>query len=219
MNSMEELGRNFNSDKITHHKYHEIFPLFINKFYNTEGGMIEIGVESYASVKMWINLFKNFYVYGFDIGTNEKGEKFEVFKGDQSKESDLVDFINIINKPIYFINDDGSHIPEHQLLTFNKLFPLLEEGGIYIIEDIETSYWTKNGLYGYKTNYGYKNDKSLIEQFKNIIDCVNCEFMIQTINTPIQHLDDIKMISFAYNCIIIEKKKIDKRPYRFIQNL
>ena len=110
-------------------------------------------------------------------------------------------------------------LPEHQLLTFNKLFPVLEENGVYIIEDIETSYWTKNGLYGYKTNYGYKHPKSIVELFKNVIDCVNNEFMLKTIATPIKHLDMIKSITFAYNCIIIVKHKSIKRNYRFKNNL
>jgi hypothetical protein len=212
---MERLGVLFNSDKVTHHKYHEIYPMFINKFINNVGGMIEIGVATLASVNMWINLFPNLYVYGFDINTDEHGQQFKIFKGDQSKETDLDNFIKTIDKPIYFINDDGSHIPEHQLLTFNKLFPLLEQGGIYIIEDIETSYWTKSEIYNYPTKYGYKNPNSAVELFKNIIDCVNSEFLQQNIDTPIMHLDNIKMISFAYNCIIIEKGTREKRPYRY----
>ena len=218
MNSMEILGRKYKSDKITHHRYHEIFPHFISKFYDKEGGIIEIGVEQFNSIKMWLELFKNSHIYGYDININDAGEKYTIFKGDQSKEDDLDRFINIIKTPIYFINDDGSHIPEHQVLTFNKLFPILEYGGIYIIEDIETSYWTKGDIYNYPTNYGYKNPNSVVELFKNIIDCVNSEFLQENINSPIKHLDNIKMISFAYNCIIIEKGTREKRPYRF-QNM
>ena len=218
MNSMEILGRKYKSDKITHHRYHEIFPHFISKFYDKEGGIIEIGVEQFNSIKMWLELFKNSHIYGYDININDAGEKYTIFKGDQSKEDDLDRFINIIKTPIYFINDDGSHIPEHQVLTFNKLFPILEDGGIYIIEDIETSYWTKGDIYNYPTNYGYKNPNSVVELFKNIIDCVNSEFLQENINSPIKHLDNIKMISFAYNCIIIEKGTREKRPYRF-QNM
>jgi len=215
---MEILGRKYKSDKITHHRYHEIFPHFISKFYDKEGGIIEIGVEQFNSIKMWLELFKNSHIYGYDININDAGEKYTIFKGDQSKEDDLDRFINIIKTPIYFINDDGSHIPEHQVLTFNKLFPILEYGGIYIIEDIETSYWTKGDIYNYPTNYGYKNPNSVVELFKNIIDCVNSEFLQENINSPIKHLDNIKMISFAYNCIIIEKGTREKRPYRF-QNM
>ena len=181
--------------------------------------MIEIGIEQLSSLKMWLHYFANMHIYGMDINLEKSGERFSIFKGDQSSRKDLEIFITQINKPIYFINDDGSHIPEHQLITFNILFPLLEENGVYIIEDVETSYWTKNGLYGYKTNYGYKHNKSIVEIFKNIVDCVNNEFLIEKIDTPIQHLDKIKSITFAYNYIIIIKKKYIKRNYRFKNNL
>ena len=216
---MEELGNKFNTDKVTHHKYHEIYPLYIERFREKQGAMIEIGIEQCSSLKMWLHYFANMHIYGMDIKLENSGERFSIFKGDQSSKKDLEIFITKINKPIYFINDDGSHIPEHQLLTFNNMFPLLEENGVYIIEDIETSYWTKSGLYGYKTNYGYKHDKSIVEIFKNAVDCVNNEFLIEMIDTPIEHLDKIKSITFAYNCIIIIKKNSIKRNYRFKNNL
>jgi hypothetical protein len=111
----------------------------------------------------------------------------------------------IKDKNLFFINDDGSHIPEHQLLTFNELFPLLCEGCIYIIEDIETSYWTKGEIYGYQANYGYKHPNSIIEVFKDVVDSVNSEFAGEKINKVLHH-DKIGYITFAKNCIIIVKK-------------
>ena len=76
-------------------------------------------------------------------------------------------------------------------------------------------------------NFDYDNGDGLwpgtrmlkFELFKNIIDCVNNEFMLKTIATPIKHLDMIKSITFAYNCIIIVKHKSIKRNYRFKNNL
>jgi hypothetical protein len=38
------------------------------------------------------------------------------------------------------ILDDASHLWGHQLLAFEILFPSVREGGVYIIEDIETSF-------------------------------------------------------------------------------
>jgi len=47
------------------------------------------------------------------------------------------------------IIDDGSHIPEHQIRTFVHLFPYVSPGGLYILEDIETSYWPNSStIYG-----------------------------------------------------------------------
>jgi hypothetical protein len=96
---------------------------------------------------MWLDLFPNAYIYGMDFYLHSKGNRYNVIQEDQSKIDDLNIVKSQINSKLFFINDDGSHIPEHQLLSFNILFPKLCEGGVYIIEDIETSYWTKGDFW------------------------------------------------------------------------
>lgn len=210
-NKIKELGVKYNTDKVTHHKYHEIYDFFLRTMYMEKGAILEIGIDACSSLNMWLELFPNAFIYGMDIGKEMRGTRHEVIKGDQSNANDL----NLVAKRLehnnlFFINDDGSHIPEHQLLTFNTLFPLLREGGIYIIEDIETSYWTKNGLYGYATRYGYKHPNSIIEIFKDVIDCINSEFSGKNDLQRVQHLQYISNITFSQNCIIIGKKKTYK---------
>ena len=43
--------------------------------------------------------------------------------------------------PFDVIIDDGSHLSFHQLFTFHHLFDALNDGGIYVIEDVHTSFW------------------------------------------------------------------------------
>lgn len=220
-NRLFTYGKKHGSDKITHHKYHEIYHKYLKPFYDKKGGLIEIGIAEENSLKMWMDAFPNMYIYGIDIGKEDKNDKYTIFKIDQSSENQLKSILDKIKHPIYFINDDGSHIPEHQLLTFNILFPLLEEGGVYIIEDIECSYWTRDGLYGYDTRYGYRHPKSIIEIFKNVIDLINSEFCRKYTDDKVQHLKYIKSITFAQNSIIILKgeNKDWKRDYRFSDKL
>ena len=219
INKMEEIGRKYGTDKIIHHKYHEIYDFFLKSYYEKQGSILEIGIAAENSLKMWLELFPNAFIYGIDIGKQLNGSRHDVFKCDQSNINDLFNVQKkLISKNIFFINDDGSHIPEHQLLTFNILFPILCEGGIYIIEDIETSYWTKNGLYGYKTRYGYKHPDSIIEIFKDVIDSINSEFSKIT-KSRVNHLQFISNITFSKNCIIITKKKQEQRTYRFQHNI
>tara|TARA_R110002050_G_scaffold54898_3_gene124107 strand:+ start:214 stop:885 length:672 start_codon:yes stop_codon:yes gene_type:complete len=217
-NKMKTLGLKYGTDKICEHNYHEIYPQFIKDLYNKDGGILEVGLLGGASLNLWLDLFPNMHIYGMDLNPNDKilnNKRHTIIKGDQSSYEDLKNTINLIKHPLWFINDDGSHIPEHQILTFNTLFPKLEDGGVYIIEDIEVSYWTRGHIYGYKTEYGLRHPKSIIEIFKSSIDGVNYRFSRNKDLGKVMHQDYFHSITFAKNCIIIVKKKQKNKDYLF----
>lgn len=230
MKSFEEIGKNTGTDKITHHGYHRFYPIFLDKYRKCELSMLEIGTEKDKSIKLWEEYFPFSKIYGIDIENEYKFSRGEVFKGDQSDIKFLKEIITKIGKKIKFIIDDGSHKPEHQLKTFIFLFNnLLEDGGIYIIEDIETNYWKKGKCYGNTIKKGYKHKMSLVEIFKEMIDKLNEEFIkdksiFKTSLIPKEIQDNIGLISFQYNSIIIIKKDAkfypyNNREYRFKKNL
>lgn len=206
-NKMHKLAKKYGTDKVTRHNYHNIYPFYIEKLYDKSGGMIEIGLRKGASLRMYLDLFPNMHVYGLDIEPEQKdGDRHTIIKCDQSLETDLKNAMTKIKHPIYYINDDGSHIPEHQVLTFNVMFPKLESGGVYIIEDIQTSYWKKIRIYDkYDVNYGIYHPKNCIEIFKKVIDGVNNKYS-KTYSSEIHHQEKIHSVTFAENCIIIIKK-------------
>ena len=214
-----QLGVAYQTDKVTTHGYHRIYPQYLEQFRNKQGAMIEIGIDRENSVKLWLNYFKFLKIYGIDINLAAEGDRYKIYKCDQSKLNELEAVVQQIPEKLSFINDDGSHIPEHQLLSFNTLFPIVAEGGFYIIEDIETSYWSRGECYGYKTNYGYKHPNSMIEIFKEAADIINREFIVDKtrLSNKIQHYDYIESITFARNCIIVKKNYNANRDYRFKQ--
>ena len=231
-----KIGFKYKTDKVTHHNYYKIYPEYLEKYRKIKNmAMLEIGVDKSRSLYLWLDYFPNAFIYGIDIDAKESGDRYKVFKCDQSDLTQLEETKNkILNqkRDIFFIIDDGSHVSEHQILTFNNYFDtLLVNGGCYIIEDIETSYWTKNDIYGYKTNYGYHNKKSIIEIFKNVVDDINNEFLTnenkqkqeQNIGKiiPLSIRKMIKTITFGKNCIIIMKKDRMENDveYRFSSNL
>jgi hypothetical protein len=218
-NSMLQYGQLSNTDKVTHHEYHKYYEPVLKPYYNSHGSIVEIGLGTGQSLPMWQNLFKHAHIYGVDKEYENSGnDRYTIYKGDQSNANDLNALRkSLTDKNVFFINDDGSHIPEHQLLTFNTLFPILKEGGIYIIEDIETSYWTKGECYNYKTRYGYKHPDSIVEIFKDASDIMNREFIVDKTNLSkkILHYDYIESVTFARNCIIIKKNYNANREYRF----
>jgi hypothetical protein len=229
------IGIDCKSDKFWHHHYYNFYPKFIQHYKTIKNcAMLEIGVQSKYSLELWLKYFPNAFIYGIDINVSEESERYKIIKADQSDPVQIDNSIRIMNHPLFLIIDDGSHIPEHQLLTFDKMFHILLPGGTYIIEDIETSYWSKNSLYSYKTQYGFKHPKSIIEIFKLIVDDINTLFLTEE-NKGIQNdiissrisnenRKNISTITFTRNTIIITKKtkqEIEHCPinYNYAKNL
>jgi hypothetical protein len=225
----------YKTDKVTHHGYHRFYDYFLLPIKKYKMNVLEIGVDDLRSLKTWLDFFPNANIYGMDI--NKKDYTYtrgSIFQGDQSKKKDLQKVVKKIGK-CKFIIDDGSHVPEHQLLTFNYLFSeCLEFGGIYIIEDIETSYWRNAKLYDYDIKSGYlNNDSNIVQIFKNILDIVNREFLTEENKKLLKkfgkidydNLKYISMITFGGNCIIIKKmtekeyETYGTRKYRFMNSL
>lgn len=216
---MRELGLKYNNDKVTHHRYDLVYPTYLNKYINQNIQMLEIGLGTFTdgtgySRDMWMEYFVNPKVFVMDIDHEFDDSIGKVIKGDQSNTNDLLSVSEICGN-LDFIIDDGSHHPEHQIKTFDILFQKnLKNGGTYIIEDIECSYWRSDAkVYGYET--GYLN---IVDFFQKILHQINSEFSQQN------NKYKISTITFSKNSIIITKQtdeeiEIDKREYRFMNNL
>ena len=211
-NLFGEIGLSSNTDKISYHRYDRIYPLYIDKYKDQDISLFEIGYENGNSFRMWKEYFPKATIYAMDIGHSLNDGKHRVFKGDQSNIHDLERVASDIGQCSIII-DDGSHVAEHQLKTFDYLFNnLLVYGGTYIIEDVECSYWKPNEeLYGYET--GHTN---IVDYFTKLNHEVNSHYNLTT-NTL-----DIATITFGANCIIVTKKEeIDllNPAYRFLYRL
>jgi hypothetical protein len=140
----------------------------------TQLQMLEIGMKEGASLNLWLSYFKAAKIWSIDIAAAPEcqpcpmGGAF-VFGGSQS---DVPFLESVIAKTcgssagsssgsagsssggagsddacLDFIIDDGGHTPFQQLTSLRTLFPTaLKAGGVYVIEDIETSYWTKGAV-------------------------------------------------------------------------
>lgn len=199
------------SDKLRHHGYHRFYPWFLAHLRQARVTMLEIGIDQTKSLKLWSGYFDDLDLHGIDI--DEKtfdGDAVTLHQVDQSDPAQLDAFVDRIGLSFDVILDDGSHIPDHQLLTLQKLWPILKPGGVYIIEDIETSYWGKSRLYGYRFNARRRN---LIAPFRRVIDVINAEFSkARPAPGPLSLVaGEIEMMTFGSNCIILVKKD----PARF----
>jgi hypothetical protein len=224
-----EAGLVAGTDKISIHHYESSYARCLERFLSeAEFAMVEIGYGSGAGIQFWKSVFPNAFIYCFDRDHEDEGDRFKVLKVDQSGLESLQCALTQVEHPISVIIDDGSHHPAHQLLTFCCLFQsLLKAGGIYIIEDIETSYWRSGYLYGYLFNYGLGDPWSVMEAFKVACDYVNRRFLCNEDKSFLQYrmmsigldpaiLDAVESIQFHRNLIAIakaDKVVVDNEPY------
>lgn len=154
MGKLSELAVLHKTDKWDHHFYTEHYEKALQHLKDETFNLLEIGIGGYEypdrggnSLRMWADYFPNANIVGFDLYDKSKISKqpwVKAYKGDQFLAPDL-EAVHAQEGPFKVIIDDGSHINRHQVFSFETLFPLLADDGIYIIEDTETSYWPAYG--------------------------------------------------------------------------
>ena len=149
--NLAKLAVAFGTDKEGIHFYSQHYQKHFSPLRKKRLTILEIGIGGYdkptwggQSLRMWKAYFPNSRIYGIDIEDKSfhNEHRIKTFKGSQVDEAFLQKVIDEIGAPDIII-DDGSHYNEHVIATFNYLFPLLSENGIYSIEDLQTSYWTE----------------------------------------------------------------------------
>lgn len=127
------------------HHYTEVYEYFFYPLKDSLKKYFEIGVEAGFSLFMARDYFPNAMIYGIDIVDSSRlnSDRIKTFVADQSKREDLKSFIKLHGKDYDLIIDDGGHSMEMQQVSFGYLFPYVRSGGLYIIEDIHTSFMSK----------------------------------------------------------------------------
>lgn len=141
-------------------KWHHYIPLYERYFAPYRGRKIrflEIGVSQGGSLQMWRKyLGDDAIIYGIDIDpacAQYDGLAGQVRIGSQTDQRFLDDVVKEMGG-IDIVLDDGSHHMKHIPDTLTYLFPHLNEGGIYMIEDLHTAYWRAwGGGYRSKKNF------------------------------------------------------------------
>ena len=134
--------------------------------------ILEIGIQNGGSLEIYANYFNNAeLILGCDInekclGLTYQEKNIQVIVGDATEEST---YKKIVAYPKFdIIVEDGSHTSSDIVKTFCKYFNHLNDGGLFIIEDLHCSYW--NGFTG-----GLFHPLSSINFFKRVVDLINHE--------------------------------------------
>ena len=188
-NTLNSIGLKYNTDKAFLHNFCNFYEQNLNE---NVLKLWEIGILDGASLQMWSEYYPNAEITGFDIedkSSLELHNNVNVQLLDQGDKQQLEKLANE-NKNIDIIIDDGSHIINHQIMTFELLFNSLKSGGQYIIEDLHTS--TDLHIKG-----NYKNKKGTLQYLLDISTAITPKDypgQIKTL-TVIPNIADIKIFT------------------------
>jgi len=188
--------------------YFDIYERHFERFRKRPIKMLEIGVHGGGSLRMWRDYFcEGSTIIGIDINPSCKeheAENIHVHIGSQDDE----DFLKEIAKKygeFDIILDDGSHINSHVIKTFDTLYPHVSPNGVFLVEDMHTSYWPKFGG-------GLRKEGSFIEHAKLKIDELNATHVRGEFpNTEFTRSTD--GISFYDSVVVFEKRPQGKRQH------
>ena len=144
--NLKPIAAKYGSDKCAWHSYGRIYDALFEGA--TVRKVLEIGIgyvgllgaayENGASLRMWAEYFPDAEVYGLDIRPDALVNEGRIhsYACDQGSMPSLLMARESVGTGFDLIVDDGSHQPEHQVLTAQVFWPCVAPGGRYVIEDV-----------------------------------------------------------------------------------
>jgi len=137
--------------------YLDIYERYLAPFRNTPCVYLEIGVFEGGSLDLMRKyLGPQARIIGVDVLPSCKEyEKngYEIYIGDQADNRFLVDHLIKQVGAADIIIDDGGHTPDQQITSFFNLFPILKDGGIYLVEDLHATFREEKNASRYGINF------------------------------------------------------------------
>jgi cephalosporin hydroxylase len=117
------------------HTYLETYDKLFKPFQNGCTFM-EIGLAMGKSIELFDEYFENSKIYGVDLSIVFEPLKYKNDVHLIASDGTKPEFLHMINDKFDIVIDDGSHMTQDQIDTFNLVKPYMKAGGVYIIEDI-----------------------------------------------------------------------------------
>lgn len=206
---LDSLANKYKTDKgSNHHDYCKYYEPYLAEFKDQPIILLEVGIggdedENVGghSLRMWYEYFKKAKIIGVDLHKKNGiiNDRTRFYQISQDDDNSLNGMIKTEGIPSIII-DDASHINPLTIKTFEILFPKLKSGGIYIVEDLETSYWDD---YGYNGNKDPKKGDTIVNFLKGLVDTTNSHCFDDKYSN--KYSGQIEFIHFFKQTCIIKK--------------
>lgn len=126
--------------------YFDIYERHFAEFRDRPITLLEIGVHGGGSLEMWRDYFHpDSQIVGIDINpacAAHAHDNIDVHIGSQDDPALLASLVEKYGE-FDIIVDDGSHMNAHMVASFEALYPSVKQRGVYMVEDMHTSYLPK----------------------------------------------------------------------------
>lgn len=175
--------------------------------------VLEIGVWRGGSLGLWREYFgPEAVIFGIDI--DPESATFGVSDGEIRIGSQVDTYFtsSVIDEMggVDVVIDDGSHESAHVIATLRDLWPRLADGGLYLIEDLHTSYWPAWGG-------GLRRPSSSIEALKRLIDVLHQPYFEAPADPKGLGIgrDELASVTFYDSVAVLRKRRMPPpRPFR-----
>lgn len=163
--TFRQISDRMRDDKSFRHRYDVAYSLYLEPLRGLSErlSVFEIGLgcdqeRIGASVMMWGEYLPRarLSVFEYDAACGKRWAAehaklapsggFNIYFGDQASEADLQRALKADGDRQYdVIIDDGGHSMQQQLVSFRVLWPRVKRGGVYVVEDLNSSFKSRYG--------------------------------------------------------------------------
>ncbi|MFE1602571.1 class I SAM-dependent methyltransferase [Methylobacterium sp. ID0610] len=165
---------------------------------------LEIGVNHGGSLQVWRRyLGPQAVIHGLDIDprcADVGGPDVTIHIGSQADTALLRRIVEAMGG-VDVVIDDGSHRSEHQIATFETLYPLMAPDGVYAVEDVHCSYWREIGG-------GLRAPGAFMEYAKDLLDRLHARYVLDPDPEPRDpgFADVTDAIAFYDSLVVFERR-------------
>jgi len=186
------------------HHYFEIYHRHFQRFRGKSPVVVEVGVFQGGSLQMWREYFgKGTRIVGIDVDPRcleFADEATTILIGDQADPAFLAD-VRRRFPHVDILIDDGGHYMVEQIVTFGELYPHLQPNGVYLCEDVHTSYLPR-------WEGGLRRPGTFIEFSKALVDGLHAWYHLPQGTEMDEFVLGTYSINFYDSIVVIEKRPI-----------
>jgi hypothetical protein len=188
--------------------YFEIYHRHFERFRGKSPVVLEIGVFGGGSLQMWHHYFgPGTRLVGIDVDPRCKSfedESTTIMIGDQADRA----FLAEVRKAVPHIDiliDDGGHTMQQQIVTLEELYLHIQPTGVYLCEDIHTSFIPEYGG-------GFRRPGTFLEYAKGLVDNLYAWYCREPERLAVNPFTLSTFAAHFYDSVLVLEKRPISQP-------